>query len=221
MHKYLIDNIHNQQNLRTSIQVNQLDLLDRNILNEIQWHFPLTERPFLEIAIHHNISENEVMKRINNLKQMGLIRQINAIFDTRRLGYKSALIAFAVKPEKLDQVANEIIKYRLLPTLKMYKIGVKLDMVNEDPSDPKPTETIKELNPKKSELTDQDKEFIRELQKDIEIISEPFKKSAEKLGITLNELFEKAKEFEENGIMRRFAAILRHRDAGFTANGMI
>src|SRR5918999_1044638 len=221
MHKYLIDNIHNQQNLRTSIQVNQLDLLDRNILNEIQWHFPLTERPFLEIASHHNISENEVMKRINNLKQMGLIRQINAIFDTRRLGYKSALIAFAVKPEKLDQVANEIIKYRLLPTLKMYKIGVKLDMVNEDPSDPKPTETIKELNPKKSELTDQDKEFIRELQKDIEIISEPFKKSAEKLGITLNELFEKAKEFEENGIMRRFAAILRHRDAGFTANGMI
>ena len=264
MHKYLIDNIHNQQNLRTSIQVNQLDLLDRNILNEIQWHFPLTERPFLEIAIHHNISENEVMKRINNLKQMGLIRQINAIFDTRRLGYKSALIAFAVKPEKLDYVANEInkysgvshnyernhdfniwftlavppekdmkeilhkmstlegvIKYRLLPTLKMYKIGVKLDMVNEDSSDPKPTETIKELNPKKSELTDQDKEFIRELQKDIEIISEPFKKSAEKLGITLNELFEKAKEFEDNGIMRRFAAILRHRDAGFTANGMI
>ncbi|HYY70889.1 MAG TPA: hypothetical protein VE595_00635 [Nitrososphaeraceae archaeon] len=114
-----------------------------------------------------------------------------------------------------------VIKYRLLPTLKMYKIGVKLDMVNEDPSDPKPTEAIKELNPKKSELTDQDKEFIRELQKDIEIIPEPFKKSAEKLGITLHELFEKAKEFEENGIMRRFAAILRHRDAGFTANGMI
>ena len=85
-----------------------MDLLDRNILNEIQWCFPLKERPFLEIALHHNISENEVMKRIHNLKQMGLIRQINAIFDTRRLGYKSALIAFAVKPEKLDYIANEI-----------------------------------------------------------------------------------------------------------------
>ena len=250
--------------MRASIQVNHLDLLDRNILNEIQWRFPLTERPFLEIAIHHNISENEVMKRIKSLKQMGLIRQINAIFDTRRLGYKSALIAFAVKPEKLEYVANEInkhpgvshnyernhefniwftlavppdkdmketldkmsaldgvIKYRLLPTLKMYKIGVKLDMVNEDASSPKPTEMVKELNPKRSKLTDQDKEFIRELQKDIEIIPEPFKQSAEKLGITLDKLFEKTKEYEENGIMRRFAAILRHRDAGFTANGMI
>src|SRR3990170_749223 len=152
---------------------------------------------------------------------MGLIRQINAIFDTRRLGYKSALIAFAVKPEKLDYIANEIIKYRLLPTLKMYKIGVKLDMVNNDSSNPKPTETVKELNPEKSKLTDLDKEFIRELQKDIEIIPEPFKKSAEKLGLTQKELFKKSKEFEENGIMRRFAAILRHRDAGFTANGMI
>jgi hypothetical protein len=58
--------------LKTSIQVNQLDLLDRNILNEIQWCFPLKERPFLEISSHHNISENEVMKRIHNLKQMGL-----------------------------------------------------------------------------------------------------------------------------------------------------
>ena len=94
--------------MRTSIQVNQLDLLDRSILNEIQWHFPLTEKPFFEIAIHHNITENEVMKRINNLKQIGLIRQINAIFDTRRLGYKSALIAFAVKPEQLVTIMKGI-----------------------------------------------------------------------------------------------------------------
>jgi DNA-binding Lrp family transcriptional regulator len=34
-------------------------------------------------------------------------------------------------------------------------------------------------------------------------------------------LFERAKEYERIGVMRRFAAILRHRDAGFVANGMI
>src|SRR6187200_2506043 len=182
----------------------QIDMLDKKILNEIQWTFPLIDRPYLEISKHHNISEDEIMQRITYMKELGLIRQINAIFDTRRLGYKSALIAFAVKPEKLDYVAQEInkysgvshnyernhefnvwftlavppdkdmkeildkmssldgvIKYRLLPTLKMYKIGVKLDMVNNDSSNPKPTETIKELNPEKSKLTDQDKEFIR------------------------------------------------------------
>ena len=247
-----------------SIQVNQLDLLDRKILNEIQWLFPLTDKPFLEIAQHHNTTEIDIMNRISAMKENGLIRQINAIFDTRRLGYKSALIAFAVTPEKLDFVANEvnkhpgvshnyernhefnmwftlaipphsemkatldkmasldgIIKYRLLPTLKMYKIGVKLDMVNDDSINPKPTEEIKELNPEKIHLTELDKDFIRELQKDLEIIPEPFVKSAEKLSISTEELFDKAREFEKDGIMRRYAAILRHRDAGFTANGMI
>jgi DNA-binding Lrp family transcriptional regulator len=241
-----------------------LDLLDRKILNEIQWLFPLTDKPFLEIAQHHNTTEIDIMNRISAMKENGLIRQINAIFDTRRLGYKSALIAFAVKPEKLDFVANEVnkhpgvshnyernhefnmwftlaippnsemkatldkmasldgvIKYRLLPTLKMYKIGVKLDMVNDDSINPKPTEGIKELNPEKIHLTELDKDFIRELQKDLEIIPEPFVKSAEKLSISTEELFDKAREFEKEGIMRRYAAILRHRDAGFTANGMI
>jgi DNA-binding Lrp family transcriptional regulator len=66
-----------------------------------------------------------------------------------------------------------------------------------------------------------DKKFIRVLQEDIETTSEPFKKSARVLGITTDELFAKAKEYEQLGVMRRFAAILRHRDAGFSANGMV
>ena len=57
------------------------------------------------------MTEDEVMNRIAYMKDMGLIRQINAIFDTRRLGYKSALVAFAVKPDKLDYIANEVNKH--------------------------------------------------------------------------------------------------------------
>ena len=242
----------------------QLDAADKKLLNEIQWVFPLVDRPYLEIAEKYGISEQDAMRRITALKKMGLIRQINAIFDTRRLGYKSALVAFAVKPEKLNQVADKInehpgvshnyernheynmwftlavppgsdmkqdldmmaalegvIKYRVLPTLKLYKIGVRLDMVNEDQDKPKPTDKVKELNPEKVQLTERDKEFIRELQKDLEVIPEPFKEPADNLGITTEELFAKAKEYETIGIMRRFAAILRHRDAGFMANGMV
>ena len=86
----------------------QLDGIDKKLLNEIQWVFPLVDRPYLEIANRHGISEQDVMHRIKALKKIGLVRQINAIFDTRRLGYKSALVAFAVKPNKLDQVADKI-----------------------------------------------------------------------------------------------------------------
>ena len=246
------------------IKQQQIDLFDKQLLNDIQWVFPLVDRPYLEISKRHNMSEDEVMRRIAYMKDMGLIRQINAIFDTRRLGYKSALVAFAVMPDKLDSVANEVnkhpgvshnyernhdfnmwftlavppygdmkrdldrlasldgvIKYRLLPTLKLYKIGVRLDMVNDDTEKPKPIDEIKQLNPKKIEITENDKHFIRELQKDLKVIPEPFKEMAENLRITTTELFAKAKEYEKNGVMRRFAAILRHRDAGFSANGMV
>jgi DNA-binding Lrp family transcriptional regulator len=242
----------------------QLDETDKKLLNDIQWVFPLVDRPFLEIGNKHGISEDEVMRRIKSMKEAGLIRQISAIFDTRRLGYKSALIAFAIKPDKLDQVAEKInehpgvshnyernheynmwftlavppdtdmkqdldrmasldgvVKYRLLPTLKMYKIGVKLDMVNGDQQNVKPTEEVKEMNPEKMDVTERDKEFVRELQKDLDIVVEPFKAMAGSLGISTKELFDKAKEYEQSGLMRRFAAILRHRDAGFVANGMV
>ncbi|HEY7508315.1 MAG TPA: hypothetical protein VH677_04235, partial [Nitrososphaera sp.] len=242
----------------------QIDETDRKLLNDIQWVFPLVDRPYLEMSKQYSLSEQEVMRRITGLKKLGLIRQVNAIFDTRRLGYKSALIAFAVEPDKLDAVADKVnehpgvshnyernheynmwftlavppdsdmkdeldrmsaldgvTKYRLLPTLKMYKIGVKLDMVNEDAEKPKQTEEVKELNPDRLEITERDKEFVRELQKDLPVIEEPFKEMAQNLGITTQELFAKAREYEKVGLMRRFAAILRHRDAGFVANGMV
>lgn len=241
-----------------------IDPLDKQLLNDIQWTFPLSDRPYLEIATKHELSEEDVMRRISLMKRSGLIRQINAIFDTRKLGYKSALVAFAVKKQKLETVAQEVnkhpgvshnyerdhefnmwftlavppdgdlkkdleqmaslegvIKFRLLPTLKLYKIGVKLDMVNSDPSKLTPDDNIKTLDQKKFELTSRDKEFIRELQKDLDVSTRPFDNSAKNLGITLDELFKKATEYESIGVMRRFAAILRHRDAGFTANGMI
>lgn len=242
----------------------QLEEMDRKLLNDIQWVFPLADRPYQEIGKNYGITEEEVMLRIKSMKKFGLIRQINAIFDTRRLGYKSALIAFAVKPDKLDAVAEKInehpgvshnyernheyniwftlavppetdmkddldkmasldgvVKYRLLPTLKMYKIGVKLDMVNDDAQKPKPTDEVKELNSERLEITDRDKDFIRELQKDLQVVPEPFRPLADNLGITTAELYAKAKQYEEVGLMRRFAAILRHRDAGFVANGMV
>ena len=43
----------------------------------------------------------------------------------------------------------------------------------------------------------------------------------QRVNIVTKELFAKAREYEGTGLMRRFAAILRHRDAGFVANGMV
>lgn len=241
-----------------------MDALDKEILNEIQWTFPLVPQPYVEMARKFKLSEDELTQRLAALKKTGVIRQLSAIFDTRKLGYKSALIAMSIEPEKLDHVANQINKHpgvshnyernheynlwftlavppgsdlktevdkfsklsgikktRLLPTIKLFKIGVKLDMVEDEAAEVKPTEEKKKILDVKFVATEEDKEYIRELQKDLEIIKRPFLKSAEKLGITEEQLLEKVKYYEEIGVMRRFAAILRHRDLGFVANGMI
>jgi DNA-binding Lrp family transcriptional regulator len=241
-----------------------MDKLDKEILNEIQWTFPLVQKPYSEIAKKFGISDDEMMQRLRTLKQAGIVRQLSAIFDTRKLGYKSALVAMAISPDKLDRIANQINRHpgvshnyernheynlwftlavppgsdlkseidkfsklqginkvRMLPTIKLFKIGVKLEMVEDKKAEVKPTEEKKKIREVKFVATEEDKNYIRELQKDLEITERPFLKSAQNLGITDEQLFEKAKYYEEIGVMRRFAAILRHREVGFLANGMI
>ena len=241
-----------------------MDDLDKEILNEIQWTFPLVTRPFDTMANKFNTTPQIIKERLISLKKSGVLRQLSAIFDTRKLGYTSSLVAMEIEPDKLDYVANQINlhpgvshnyerdhqfnlwftlavppgsdlkteldkfsilkgikKVRMLPTLQLFKIGVKLDMVDEKKHDVAPTEQKKEIKNIQFIPTEQDKQFIRELQKDMQIIDEPFLDAANRLGITEKQLFEKMKYYETIGVMRRFAAILRHRQVGFTANGMI
>jgi len=241
-----------------------LDNLDKEILNEIQWTFPLTSQPYHDIAKKFDVSLETVKEKLIRLKKIGILRQLSAIFDTRKLGYKSSLVAMEIESDKLDYVALQVNKHpgvshnyernhqfnlwftlavppgsdlkaevdkfsklkgikmvRLLPTIKLFKIGVKLDMVEEKKHEIKPSEEKKKIRDVKFIPTEEDKEFIRELQKDLDIVDKPFSKTAQKLGMTEEQIFEKLKYYEEIGVMRRFAAILRHRDLGFVANGMI
>ena len=237
---------------------------DKELLNEIQWTFPLVTRPFDAISKKFDTTPEIIKEKLNNLKEIGVLRQLSAIFDTRKLGYTSSLVAMEIEHDKLDYVASQINRHpgvshnyerdhqfnlwftlavppgadlnaelekfnvlkgikkvRMLPTLQLFKIGVKLDLIDDKKHEVASTEEKKEIKNIKFEPTEQDKDFIRELQKDMEIIDEPFVQAANNLGITEDELFAKMKHYESMGVLRRFAAILRHRQVGFTANGMI
>jgi len=85
-----------------------LDELDKEILNEIQWTFPLVSKPFDEIAKKFGTSSEIIKNRLIHLKKIGVLRQLSAIFDTRRLGYKSSLVAMEIDSDKLEYVANQI-----------------------------------------------------------------------------------------------------------------
>ncbi len=246
-----------------------MDLVDRKILNIIQTRFPLVEMPFAEIGDEVELPEEEVIERIGELKRKNVVRQISAIFDTRRLGYKTTLVAMRVPADELDaaaQIINEhpgvshnyarnghfnlwftvavppyedlaetvedmasrtgAESYRLMPTIKFFKIGVNFDMVKEEGAAKKyyspdgyDRADGQDWN-KAMPITDFEIEVIRELQEDVELTPRPFSPMAERLGIPLQELFDIANSLQERSLMRRFSAVLHHRRAGFSSNAM-
>jgi siroheme decarboxylase len=79
-----------------------MDTIDKKILNILQKEFPLEERPFSIVAQKCGISEEEVIKRVQKLKDKGIIRRIGAIFDGVKLGRASTLCAARVPEEKIE-----------------------------------------------------------------------------------------------------------------------
>ena len=85
-----------------------MDLTDRELLNLIQGTFPLVDQPYLSLAQQLQIDEDGVISRLEALKRSNVLRQISAIFDTRRLGYKTTLVAMAYDHDKLHRGALQI-----------------------------------------------------------------------------------------------------------------
>lgn len=111
---------------------------------------------------------------------------------------------------------------RLMPTIKLFKIGVNLDITGENSPDKKETPRYSEemRHRPKSEITEREIHFIRVMQEDMPVVSTPYHAMAKQLGMGQDELFEMAARFVEEGKLRRMAAVLNHRKAGFVANAM-
>lgn len=104
---------------------------------------------------------------------------------------------------------------------RLLKIGVFLDTGNAessyDSSDYVPSETKVAILLSREEI-----EAVRLLQKDLPAQKRPFAEIIRASGSSLSEglLLEYFRSFLDRGIMRRYAAVLRHRSAGFTVNSM-
>ena len=111
----------------------------------------------------------------------------------------------------------------ILPTLRLYKIGVKLDLTGQEAALESPEEIYNEqrrMSPKPP-LTDEDVKYIRIMQEDLPMLELPYAVWAAQADTTEEQLFAWTKKMEHLGYMRRFAAILHHRNAGFLANAMV
>jgi siroheme decarboxylase len=242
-----------------------LEDLDKKLLNLMQGHFPLEPRPYASVAREAEVSEDEVMRRVQHLIDERIIRQVTPIFDTRALGYASMLVAAKVDPENPHRAAKAINAHpgvshnylrnhdfniwftiatepdsklglegtldalseeagatsvRQLPTLKMFKIRMDLEMEGDTKALSSQAEAVEpaEMDPQPYDEFDID--VIKALQGDMPVIPEPYKPAADELGIDQGRLLDHLEGMKERRLLRRVAAILFHRRAGFSANGM-
>lgn len=112
-------------------------------------------------------------------------------------------------------------KTRILPTLKLFKIGVTLDM-NAGATAKKEAPQYGEADRQGADknISEEDKAAIRVLQEDVPLTPRPFDLWGEQAGMSYDELIDRAYDFLDRKIMRRFSAVLYHRKAGFRANAM-
>jgi siroheme decarboxylase len=247
-----------------------LDDLDREVLNAVQWDFPLDPAPYAVLAERLGVDEATVRARVQKVKDSGVLRQLSAIFDTRALGYTSALVAAQVDADRVDEAAAVVSEHpgvshnykrnhaynlwytvavppgesldahvdvlhresganltRKLPTLKLYKIGVKLDMTGKTAANAK-AEVLEHERPERRaempapDLSDLEVETIRVVQRDLGTEKRPFAAYADQIGngVTETDVLDMLASFKERKLMRRFAAVMNHRSAGFKANAM-
>ena len=113
-------------NLRLIHLLSSLGESDKELLNEIQWTFPLVTRPFDAIAKKFDTTPEIIKEKLTNLKEIGVLRQLSAIFDTRKLGYTSSLVAMEIKDDKLPIILINGKKVSELLLTYINKSGKKL-----------------------------------------------------------------------------------------------
>lgn len=86
----------------------QLDDKDAEVLMILQEGMPVTKRPYKETADMLGIPEGELILRVKNLKEMGLIKRIDFRFDLERLGLVSTLVACRIPKREIPR-AKDII----------------------------------------------------------------------------------------------------------------
>ena len=94
-------------NPRQSVnEPDNLDQLDRDIINRLQKGFPLSDRPYAAVAGELNTSESELLRRLQRLLDDRILTRFGPLFNAEKMGGALSLCAMKIPPEEFDNVAS-------------------------------------------------------------------------------------------------------------------
>jgi len=93
----------------------KLDKLDRAIIGLVQDDLPLDPRPFGELARQLEVTEQEIVERIENLTTQGVIRRWGAVLKHQQAGFNAnAMVAWQVHAGEADKAGQTMSQYALI-----------------------------------------------------------------------------------------------------------
>lgn len=255
-----------------------MNYLEAEALTSLQRGLPLCENAFEEMGKALGTTGHEVAEIARRALANGQVRRFGAVFDARRLGYRSALCAMDIPETLLEEIAgrvtphpgvthayqrgwptelerdvpggpgqhpwpnfwftlatpaacfnDELAKLREaclphaiydLPASRRFKIDVVFDLRTRERDECTVPGVVREHSGPAPILRESDIALIHLLQGSVRVYDEPFEGLAREAGLETTALLRKLREWREQGILRRFGVLLRHREVGFKANGM-
>ena len=82
-----------------------LDDVDRLLLNNLQGGFPITHRPFAEVATNLGLDEDDVIARVRRMVDSGALSRFGTILNAPQLGGERTLAALRVPADRFEEVA--------------------------------------------------------------------------------------------------------------------
>ena len=109
---------------------------------------------------------------------------------------------------------------RQLPTLRLFKINMNLEMEKGTEALAAAVDASPPRELERQPYDDRDVAVIKALQGPMDVADRPYDAAAAEAGLTTPELLDHLRGMVDRKLLRRVAAILYHRRAGFSANGM-
>ncbi|NQV82917.1 MAG: Lrp/AsnC family transcriptional regulator [Rhodospirillales bacterium] len=85
-----------------------MDAIDRRIINDLQDGFPISERPFADVAKTMNLNEDELIERLGRLCDDGTLNRFGPMYNAENLGGAVTLAAIKVPEERFDEITERV-----------------------------------------------------------------------------------------------------------------
>ncbi|MGO0122849.1 siroheme decarboxylase subunit beta [Desulfothermobacter acidiphilus] len=85
---------------------------EQRLILELGNNFPITSRPFAEIARRLDMSEEEVLERVRDYLEQGVIRRLSAALRQQHVGFSAnAMVVWRVPPERVEEVGRKLASF--------------------------------------------------------------------------------------------------------------